>query len=212
MTGAASARATGTARGGMGLAVLASVWLWPLPWLDLPPFSAHMTMHMAVVAIASPLLALGVAGGPWDPVARWPGAFSPIVASMAELVAVWAWHAPALHHVARHTAAGLVAEQATFLATGLFLWLSALGGGRSARRRRAAGGLTGLLLTSMHMTLLGALLTLPGRPLYAHGEHGWLSATHDQQLGGAIMLLVGGGAYLVGALWLLAGSLGEEEA
>src|SRR5690606_41532482 len=48
-----------------------------------------------------------------------------------------------------------------------------------------------------------------GRPLYAHHDHAWLSATHDQQLGGAIMLLVGGGAYLLGALGLLRESLAE---
>ncbi len=114
-----------------GAVVLAGVWVWPLPWLGLPSFSAHMTMHMSVVALAAPLVAVGLAGSRYDPVARRPGLFSPIIASMFELVAVWAWHTPALHHFARHSAAGLVIEQATFLFAGLFLWSSALGGGRA---------------------------------------------------------------------------------
>lgn len=194
----------------LGVGVLFSVWVWPLPWLGLPGFTTHMTMHMAVVALAAPLLALGLAGGRYDPVARAPQWFAPIPASMVELVAVWGWHAPALHHFARHTGVGLVLEQATFLLAGLYLWFSAFGGGPALRRQRATGALTGLLLTSMHMTLLGALLALPQRPLYAHHEHAWLTAIHDQQLGGAIMLLVGGGAYLLGALWLLGRALGED--
>jgi cytochrome c oxidase assembly factor CtaG len=60
--------------------------------------------------------------------------------------------------------------------------------------------------TSIHMTRLGALFTLAQRPLYAHNIDGWagLSQLGDQQLGGAIMLLVGGASYLLGGLWLTA--------
>ena len=189
-----------------GVAALVAVW-GVLPWIAAPPFAAHMVMHMTVVAVAAPLIVMAVAGGPWDPVRRVPGAFSPVVASMVELVLVWAWHAPALHHAARHEWWARVLEQGSFLLAGMFLWLSAFGGGPSLRRERATGGVTGLLLTSMHMTLLGALLVLTHRSLFAHGHGGsvWgLSPIHDQQLGGAIMLIVGGAAYLGGALWLTA--------
>jgi putative membrane protein len=60
----------------------------------------------------------------------------------------------------------------------------------------------------MHMTLLGALFALANRPLFAHASPGpaALSALADQQLGGVIMLLVGGASYLAGGLWLM-GSL-----
>jgi putative membrane protein len=95
-----------------------------------------------------------------------------------------------------------------FLLSGLLMWLSAFGGDeRSARPRRAAG-VVGLLLTSMHMTLLGALLALSPRPLYAHVEgFGRLAPLEDQHLGGAIMLIVGGVSYLAGGLWLMVGLL-----
>lgn len=191
----------------LGIAVLASVWLGPLPELAPRAFWAHMTMHMGVVAVAAPLLACAVAGGRIDPVRRAARWFPAIPLSLVELAAVWAWHAPALHAAARTTTTGLLAEQGTFLLTGWLVWLSALGGGWALRTERAPGGIAALLLTSMHMTLLGALLALTPRPLYATGivrELCGSGSAADVQLGGAIMLLVGGIAYLAGGLGLTA--------
>jgi putative membrane protein len=191
-----------------GLLMLAAVWMGPLPQLATQAFYAHMTMHMGVVAVAAPLLAVGVAGGRLDPVRKVPKLFAPIPASVLELVLVWAWHAPALHHAARHGTAGLAAEQGTFLLASLLVWLSALGGDVRRSGPRRAAGVVGLLLTSMHMTLLGALLALTPRPLYAHtGGMAGLTPLQDQHLGGVIMLLVGGLSYLLGGLWLTAGLL-----
>lgn len=203
-----------------GLLVLAAAWLGPLPAWSRHSFAAHMLMHMAVVALAAPLLALGVAGTRADPSRRWPvllaAGAAPVVASVVEFAVVWAWHAPALHHAARASTAMLVLEQGSFLAVGLGLWVSAFGGGVARRRERSAPGIGGLLLTSMHMTLLGVLLALAARPLYVHGPHPGdaaamppfpLTALQDQHLGGVLMLVFGGTAYLAGALWLLAGLL-----
>jgi putative membrane protein len=190
----------------VGLATLAAAWLGPLPALAPHSFSAHMTMHMAVVAVAAPLLAFAVAGSRVDPAARWPILFAAIPASVLELLVVWGWHAPALHHAARGGATALAAEQASFLAAGLLVWIAAVGGGAGQRANRTAAGIVALLLTSMHMTLLGALLALSPRPLYAHAVTlvGDAAALDEQHLGGAIMLLVGGAAYLAGGLWLAA--------
>ena len=190
----------------LGLLALAGVWLGPLPQLAHRAFFAHMAMHMGVVAIAAPFLAFGIAGRSLDPVRKWPALFPPIPISLLELIVVWAWHAPALHHAARHSTAGLVAEQGAFLLAGLLVWLSAFGGDPAQRRERAGAGVAALLLTSMHMTLLGALLALTPRPLYAHAAHfSTLTPLEDQHLGGAIMLIIGGISYLAGGLWLTAG-------
>jgi len=190
----------------LGLLALGGVWLGPLPPLARHAFFAHMAMHMGVVAIAAPFLAFAVAGSAFDPVRKWPALFPPIPISVVELVVVWAWHAPALHHAARHSAAGVVAEQGAFLVAGLAVWLSAFGGDPLRRRERAGAGVAALLLTSMHMTLLGALLALTPRPLYAHAGHFQnLTPLEDQHLGGAIMLIIGGISYLAGGLWLTAG-------
>jgi putative membrane protein len=187
-----------------GVVTVAALWCGPLPALARSSFSAHMALHMGVVALGAPLLAFGIAGGRLDPVGRAPGLFAPIPASMAEFAVVWAWHAPALHHVARQSLWGLVLEQGTFLVTGLLLWLSVLGGEQRSGNRGAAG-VVALLMTSMHMTLLGALLALGPRPLYSHhGGLSMLTPLEDQHVGGAIMLVAGGASYLLGGLYLTA--------
>jgi putative membrane protein len=184
-------------------ATLACAWLLPLDALLPGPFSAHMTRHMAVVAVAAPLLALALTGSAWNPVGTLSAPSAAVVASLVELVAVWSWHAPALHTLARTTGAGFAAEQAAFLASALLVWAFALGGARDDLGR-SGSGVVALLLTSMHMTLLGALLVFAGRPLYDHEGHELAlgPALADQHLGGAIMLLAGGSAYLAGGLWL----------
>lgn len=204
----------------LGLLMLALLWLTPWASLGVAPFSAHMVVHMGIVAVAAPLLALGVAGSALDPVARLPALFPPIPVSLVEFIVVWAWHTPALHQAARHAGFAFFAEQGMFFLAGLWLWLAVFGGTRDERRSRAASGVIALLLTSMHMTLLGALLALAPRPLFVHGAADatyaldaldTIAALADQHLGGAIMLLVGGVSYLAGGLWLTAGLLRKVE-
>ncbi len=77
-----------------------------------------------------------------------------------------------------------------------------------------AGAMT-LFFTSMHMTLLGALIGLATRPIYPGHEHaeGWLglSAIDDQHVGGVVMLAIGGSVYLAGGL-VLAGRVLRQRA
>ncbi|MCA9134044.1 MAG: cytochrome c oxidase assembly protein [Planctomycetales bacterium] len=186
-----------------GWMVLLLAWMGPLPTMAVSSFAAHMALHMAVVAVAAPLISIGMAGRRYDPVKRLPGLFAPIPASVGELLIVWAWHAPRLHHYARYHMDGFALEQLMFLASGVWVWLSAFGGSQPRTRARSGAGVVGLLLTSMHMTLLGALLTMSPRLLYAHHHHGsGLDPLLDQYLGGALMLVVGGAAFLSGGLWL----------
>jgi putative membrane protein len=185
---------------GLGALVLALAWMHLGGASAHQPFAAYMAAHMAVVAIAAPLAARGVAGRAWDPVARWPRAFPPIGASLFELVVVWIWHTPALHALARQRTWALMLEQASFLLAGFYLWVSVLGG--DAPQQRGVGVIA-LLLTAMHMTLLGALLALAPRPLFdAVHAVPELSALDDQHLGGAVMLVLGAAAYLLAGVWL----------
>jgi putative membrane protein len=198
---------------GAGLGVLAVAWFGPLPSLTTNSFAAHMTMHIAVVAVAAPLLALAMAGTKTDPVGAIPSLVAAIPASMAELVVVWAWHLPALHHAARHQTGAFILEQGSFVIAGVLLWIAAIGGNHEQRRLRAGSGIVALLFTSMHMTLLGALFALANRPLFEHTPPvGTSTAITDQQLGGVIMLLVGGASYLLGGLGLTAVALGAKGA
>ena len=196
----------------VGVALLVLAWLGPLPDLSRHSFSAHMTLHISLVALVAPLLAWGVARSRFDPVRLMPALFAPIPASIVELMVVWGWHAPILHHAARMGEGAFLLEQASFLGAGLLLWLACIARTPTAENWRPAAGVGALLFTSIHMTLLGALFALTPRPLYAHGpeELFGLSQLADQQLGGAIMLLVGGASYLIGGLWLTASVLRER--
>ena len=198
----------------LALLVLAAAWLGPLPALVAHSFAAHMAIHVTVVTVAAPLLAGAMAGGRCDPVRRAPALFAPVPTSLLEMAVVWSWHAPLLHHWSRHSGWGLVLEQGKFLAAGTLVWLAGFGGDPATRHERRAAGMVGLLLAAMHMTLLGALLALAPRTLYGHAGPAamGLTALEDQQLGGVLMLLVAGTAYLAGSLCLLGGLLRSGEA
>lgn len=186
-----------------GVLLLAVLWIGPLPDMAADSFTAHMTLHMGIVAVVAPLLAAAAAGTAWDPARAAPRLFSALPAAAVELAVVWAWHAPSLHHAARASSAWLAAEQASFLVAGLLVWVSSIGGDPIHAGNRTGNGVVALLLTSMHMTLLGALLALAPRALYHHQTLASpLTVLDDQHLGGAIMLLVGGASYLMGGLLL----------
>lgn len=193
-----------------GLLLLLLFWGVLLPFADRASFTVHMIAHMGIVAGAAPLIAIGLSGTRADFPARWAW-FTPVVASVVELLAVWAWHIPALRLGSESSAVIAAVEQLTFLAAGLALWLSCLGGLQEGRDGRRLAGAFGLLFTSMHMTLLGALLALSPRALYGVGDvtcFGFtLSPLIDQQAGGVIMLLVGAAVYLAGGVSLLATTL-----
>jgi putative membrane protein len=188
-----------------GLALLGFLWFGPLPQMARGSFSAHMVMHMGVVAVVAPLIAFGIARARPARVAALPPALA-IAASLFEFAAVWTWHAPALHDAARMRTGFFVMEQASFLAAGVLVWTTAVGA--------KAAGVCALLITSMHMVLLGALLLLSPRPLYACAEvcssTAALTPLGDQQLGGALMLVIGGSAYLAGGLALLSSVLRDR--
>lgn len=162
-------------------------------------FTLHMAWHMTLVAVVAPLVAWKIGRTSFDPVRIAPAFFSPLIACLVEFVVVWGWHTPALHDAARHNAAMFVAEQASFTAAAMWLWLSILGGGEVARRGRAAAGLIALVLTFAHMTMLGALIALAPRVWYAHHT----ITLADQQLGGAVMVLAGTVAYPLASLWMV---------
>lgn len=172
------------AAAGIGaLALLAFAWGGPLTaWLG-GGFVAHMSRHMILVALVPPLACLALPG-----LAAWlaPNA---ALAALVDFALVWGWHLPSLHDATRLVPALFAAEQASFLVAGLAVWTGALGA------RTPLLGAGALLLTSMHMTMLGALIVLAPRLLYADCAALW-----SQQAGGLVMLGIGTPVYLLGGL------------
>lgn len=187
----------------------AGLALVPLGWIAAGSGTGmigHMIGHMIALALAAPLIAFGVAGSRFDP-ARWRPV-TPMAMMLVELCVVWGWHLPAARAAADASDAAMAVEQAMFLAAGVLLWSAVLGAGRADRR---AGGVGALLLTSMHMTLLGALIALAPRTLYGGHAHHGLDPLGDQQLAGVVMLMVGAASYLIGGLAMLGGLLRNED-
>lgn len=186
----------------LGLAVLAVLWLGPLPAMSRRAFSPHMILHLGVTVVAAPLLAVGlVRAGLGAGRARHPLLIA-LTASLLEMVVVWGWHAPALHEAAALDDRAFVLQQASFLVAGVVLWHASFA---DPSRAGFGVGALAMLLTFMHMAMLGVLLALAPQLLYAPelclGAFG-LDPLDDQRLGGALMAAVGSLPYLAGGVAL----------
>lgn len=188
-----------------GLVVLPLAWLGPLqPW-SATYFTGHMVLHVTLIAIAAPLLAVWLAPHLRDMRPLAPVFQAPLLAAAVEFLVMWGWHLPPAHEWARSSGLGFALEQGGFLLAATWVWTASLAPGAGL-----AGGL-GLLLTSMHVTLLGALVTLPNRALYATCGGPGLAPLADQTLGGTLMLSIATPVYLIGGLFVVRHSLQERK-
>lgn len=185
-----------------GAVVLLAAWWSPLPEWAFGPFASRMLVHLAMIAVAAPLIGYWLAGTRLRQSAAAP-LFPPLAAAAIELIVVWLWHLPLLHGLARFSGGVGWLEQSSLLAAALLLWTSAL---ESSRRGDQGARILALLVTSMHLMLLGTVLTLASRPLYGHGIQ-TLSDVYaqlaGQRQGGMLMLIGGVTHWLVAALWLV---------
>ncbi|HEX2723697.1 MAG TPA: cytochrome c oxidase assembly protein, partial [Gemmatimonadaceae bacterium] len=138
----------------------------------------------------------------------WKSLSSPGGAWLLHGAAIWVWHIPSLYDASVTREGVHVAQHASFMITALLFWWSVLEGSRRASRSGLA--LVALFTTALHTTLLGALLSTASSPLYSSydsaGTGFWgLTPLEDQQLGGIIMWVPGGLAYLVAGLFIFLG-------
>jgi len=207
-----------------GFVVLTLALVSPIHHLGEELFSAHMIQHELLMTVAAPLLVLGRPFVPlmWGlptatrtPVGRvFSLNISPLVAFLLHGAAIWVWHAPTLYDASVHSEAIHAAQHVSFLGTALIFWWSIF----HARGRKGSEGVAilYLFLTAIHTTLLGALLTVSDSAIYSGYTDAttrvWnLTAIEDVQLGGLIMWVPGGIAYLAAALYLMLGWLKPSE-
>lgn len=179
-----------------GLAILAALFLSPLCALSSSLFSMRVIHHVALTALAAPLIAAAMSGvgkRPWLWTAIHAGVF-------------WAWHWPQAYAFALADHGAYWLMQISLLGTGLGLW-------RAVRGASAPVAVATLLATMVQMGLLGALLTFAGAPLYswhATTTLAWgLTPLADQQLAGLVMWVPGSAIYLLAALRVTGGWLGR---
>jgi putative membrane protein len=224
-------RRAGAGRGiGTGQAAcFATAWLAlalaltsPLDALGGALFSVHMVQHELLMVVAAPLFVMSrpLEAWTWALPAAWrqplanAGRLRPVAAAWRTItqplgawtlhaVALWGWHIPWLFEAALTSAWLHALQHASFLGTALLFWWSVLGRGG---RRADAAGLASLFTTMLHTGALGALLTFAAHPWYAPyaaGSFG-LGALEDQQLGGLVMWVPGGLAYMGAGLAIVA--------
>jgi cytochrome c oxidase assembly factor CtaG len=203
-----------------GWLVLAGAIVSPLHEAGEASFAFHMIEHelimlpAALLLVASrpgaamlwalPAAARGALGG----VARsgrglWRFVTDPLVATLMQLTAMWAWHAPALFDRALAGNGWHVAQHLSFLVTALIFWWAMAHG-------RAGYGLSAfcLFVTSLAGGALGVLMAVSTSPWYAgYAAMGMtasgLTPAEDQQLAGAIMWVPGGAFHAAAALFFL---------
>lgn len=202
-----------------GVGIVAVALALPLERASHQRLSVHMVQHLLLVLAAAPLLTVG------RPQLVIPSALpthlqtrlrrlrrrhhrrvqrSTVLMGVtaAHILAVWAWHIPAVYELALRSGPVHMLEHVTFLGTALAIWVVLLS---SSRRSRAASG-TAVLCIAVLLTsggVLGALLTFAETPLYAHyavaaAARGAI-ALEDQQLAGALMWIPGGVFYGIAA-------------
>jgi putative membrane protein len=207
---------------GIGWITLVAALVSPLDPLGSRLFSAHMVQHELLMVVAAPLLVIGRPLATWtwalSPPQRqrvgrwlqnrgWQGLWAkltdPLVAWALHALALWAWHIPTAFNAALESEALHVTQHVTFLGTALFFWWSVLG--HDPRGRYGPGHSAAYLFTTMlHTGALGALLSLAPTPWYtpyiAHTTALGFDPVEDQQLGGLVMWVPAGLAYVIAAL------------
>jgi putative membrane protein len=178
-----------------GWAVAALALVSPLCALSVSLFAARVGQHMILALIAAPLVAAGrplavLAGALGQRSPRW---LRPAPLSAAALFAVllWFWHAPAPYAATFLSTPVYWLMHLSIFGSAVWLWHGLFEGRSASLMGRLAAGAA----TSAQMGLLGALITLAPRSLYApHAltTAAWgLTRLQDQQLGGGIMWVPG---------------------
>jgi cytochrome c oxidase assembly factor CtaG len=204
---------------GWGLLVVALVS--PLHELGQQLFTAHMIEHEILMIAAAPLLVVSrplgamlwalpqeatrivAAAARWRLTGLcWRGLTEPASASILHGAAIWVWHLPLLFDAALRSEPLHWLQHFSFLTSALLFWWALLNGRQ--RRRSYGAAVFYLFFTSLHCGLLGLLLAFARTPLFAGQDSAaaarGLTALEDQQLGGFIMWMPAGGAYMCAAL------------
>jgi cytochrome c oxidase assembly factor CtaG len=210
------------------LAGLATIFLALESPLDLGGdeylFTFHMAQHQLLMMVAPPLLLLGTPEVMLRPLlerralATTAGVltFAP-VAFLLFNGALWAWHAPALYEAALENDNVHLLQHLTFLATAVLFWWPVIGLPSAAGRGTnlpIGGRMIYLGLAIASNSFLAVIIGFSSRvlyPFYDQEERLWgISALADQQMGGALMWVMGSMGFFM-ALSILFFALLEQE-
>jgi putative membrane protein len=178
-----------------GWLIAAMAFISPLCALSVSLFSARVAQHMVLILLAAPLIAVSA-----PPLSRRHRAQSLWLTAGGFFVALWFWHMPVPYDATFSSTTVYWLMHVTLFGSAILLWRGLLH--HSTDRTVEVLGIGAL--TSMHMGLLGAVLTFAGHPLFLRHlttTQVWgFSPLRDQQLGGTLMWVPGIVLFLFAAL------------
>ena len=187
-------------------------------------FSAHMVQHLLLTLVVPPLLLAGTPAWLIRPLFRSAGALRigrfltlPVVAFIMFNVVFVLWHVPPLYDLALRERGIHILEHLMFLVAGVIMWWPILGMLPEMPRPPLIGQMVYLFVQPTVPAILGAIITFSDGVLYewyAQAPRIWeISAHTDQQVGGVVMWVPGGLAFLLtlAIIFLLWASREESE-
>ncbi len=203
-----------------GWFVLTAALISPLCPLSVSLFSARVGQHMILSLIAAPLLVLGrpedVLCALWarprshSAMPHWTATQYAVVSTLAFTSAIWFWHAPGPYDATFTSDFVYWLMHLTVIGSALMVWGVLL----DFRPERTIVAIACGAVSTLQMTLLGALITLTPRALYAPHiltPYAWgLTQASDQQLGGLIMWVPGCTVFLCATLVALGRTMSER--
>ena len=192
-----------------GVLVLVVALLSPLHELgDNYLLSAHMAQHLLLTLVAPPLLLLGTPAWLLRPLLFSPRVVRvarfltlPVVAFVLFNLVLVLWHVPALYDLTLRELGIHILEHLMFLVAGVIMWWPILSPLPEVPRSPYFVQMLYLFVQPTVPSILGAVITFSDGVLYswyAEAPRVWdISAHTDQQIGGLIMWLPGGLAFLL---------------
>ena len=184
--------------------------------------SAHMAQHVLLLFVGPPLVLLGLTPGMARAIAGVPGVAWLTRPWPAQIVAggtLILWHLPPLYELTLQNEGVHVLEHVTFMASGLVFWWPALRATSAASGRPLGDGWK--LLYLFAGTLPQDAVALPllfshaiFYPFYAAAPRlvSWLTPAADQEVAGAVMMLVAKAGILIALLVIFFRWLSAEHA
>lgn len=217
----------------LGVAVLAFALVSPLDTLgDRYLFSAHMLQHLLLILVVPPLLLTGIPPALIEQALRQPLLArtervlgQPLLAWLIGMATLWIWHLPTFYDAVLVSEPLHIMQHLSFLVTSTIFWWPVVAP-TERQRMPLLASLAYLFAASLANSLLGILISFAPAGLYAPYVHpvdtlgilpllrqGWeISPATDQQIGGLLMWIPGGMAYLFGIFGVLARWYSEEPA
>ncbi len=195
------------------LVLIALTSVPPLGPLSTDLVSGHMLTHTILTDEASLLLALGLTGAVMAPILSAPGMrwmhwlTHPIVVLVLWVVAIYAWHIPALYQAAAGEGLLHFLEHVSFLTVGTLLWMSVLGTFPQPQWFGPVWRIGLVVVAHLSMMALANFLMWSSEPHYpdyvATALARGVDPITDQGIAGAILMIQGGVVMISVFMWSL---------